>query len=187
MIQRRLKRKKDSEKKKRKAKLRRIKMIRNYTLLVLVLAGGAVGFYLLSTGVGKPGRHVPNLGNQHIPNVNSNHEAYNSDPPTSGPHVTDLAEWGIHEKPISKEIQVHNLEHGGIIIQYNRSADSEIIYKLAEITRGYKHGVILAPYKDLDSLIALTAWKRIDTLNQFDEERVERFIKAYHGIDRHGH
>jgi hypothetical protein len=182
-----MKSKKKLEEKKRKAKLRRIKLIRNFAILALSVIAIVVGVYLLSSGIGKPGRHVPNLGNRHIPNVDSPHVAYNSYPPTSGPHVTDLAEWGIHLKPIPKEIQVHNLEHGGVIIQYNRSADTELISKLAEITRRYKNGIILAPYADMDSLIALTAWKRIDKLEQFDEDRIKRFIKTYHGLDQHVH
>jgi hypothetical protein len=33
--------------------------------------------------------------------------------------------------------------------------------------------------------IALTAWGRIDTMDQPDEARIERFIKAYMGIDHH--
>jgi len=82
---------------------------------------------------------------------------------------------------------VHNLENGGIIIQYNRSADNELISKLAEITRRYKDLVILAPFPDMDSLIALTAWTRIAKLDRFDEERIERFIKSYRGIDHHVH
>ena len=187
MSQRQILSKKNLEKKKQKAKRRRVKMIRNYTLLALAVVAVAVGVYVLSSGVGKKGRHVPSLGNRHIPNVESSHIAYNSNPPTSGPHVTYLAKWGIHIEPIPKEIQVHNLEDGGIIIQYNRSADNELISKLAEITRRYKDLVILAPFPDMDSLIALTAWTRIAKLDRFDEERIERFIKSYRGIDHHVH
>jgi hypothetical protein len=33
--------------------------------------------------------------------------------------------------------------------------------------------------------IALTAWTRIDTMDQLDEGRVRRFIDAYRGIDHH--
>jgi hypothetical protein len=44
---------------------------------------------------------------------------------------------------------------------------------------------VLAPYPGLDQCIALTAWTRIDKLDQFDERRVVRFIDAYRGIDHH--
>jgi hypothetical protein len=37
----------------------------------------------------------------------------------------------------------------------------------------------------MDHKIALTAWRRIDTFNEFDEGRIVRFIEAYVGIDHH--
>jgi hypothetical protein len=33
--------------------------------------------------------------------------------------------------------------------------------------------------------IALTAWTRLDTMDEPDEGRVTRFIEAYRGIDHH--
>lgn len=44
---------------------------------------------------------------------------------------------------------------------------------------------MLAPYPGMDTRIALTAWQRIDRLDEFDEERIERFIHAYRGEDHH--
>jgi hypothetical protein len=49
----------------------------------------------------------------------------------------------------------------------------------------YPDRVILAPYPGLDRCIALTAWTRIDKLDELDERRVVRFIEAYRGIDHH--
>lgn len=43
----------------------------------------------------------------------------------------------------------------------------------------------MAPYPKLDTKIALTAWTRIDKFNDFDEERIQKFIKAFKGIDHH--
>jgi hypothetical protein len=50
---------------------------------------------------------------------------------------------------------------------------------------GHSDRVIPAPYPDIDTLIALTAWGRIDKLDAFDEARIDRFIKAYKGLDHH--
>jgi hypothetical protein len=33
--------------------------------------------------------------------------------------------------------------------------------------------------------IALTAWTRLETLDDVDEARIDRFIRAYRGIDHH--
>jgi hypothetical protein len=45
--------------------------------------------------------------------------------------------------------------------------------------------VVLAPYPGLDRCIALTAWTRLDKMDELDERRVVRFIEAYRGIDHH--
>jgi hypothetical protein len=33
--------------------------------------------------------------------------------------------------------------------------------------------------------IALTAWTRLDRLEEFDHKRIVRFIETYRGIDHH--
>jgi hypothetical protein len=148
----------------------------------------------------EPGTSVPLLGNQHVESLDTPHIPYNSNPPTSGPHLPFLAPWGVHHSPIPKELQVHNLEDGGVVIQYNCMHCPELIQKLEQLVQGYqqqaemekkKNGftrhehVLLAPYPNMDAAIALTAWGRIDKFNQYDEKRIKRFIEAYIGIDHH--
>ena len=53
------------------------------------------------------------------------------------------------------------------------------------IVERYPDRVVLAPYPTLDRCIALTAWTRIDKMDELDERRVVRFIEAYRGIDHH--
>ncbi len=132
-----------------------------------------------------PGRAVPTLGNNHITSVAVSNVTYNSRPPTSGPHLDSLAHWGIHSQPIADELQVHNLEDGGVLVQYNCRDCDALIRMLEAIVSRYPDKVILAPYSTMDGRIALTAWGRIDTLQDFDEQRIVRFIEAYRGIDHH--
>ena len=40
--------------------------------------------------------------------------------------------------------------------------------------------IIIVPRPGLDSKIALTAWNRLEKMNEFDKERIKTFIKAYH-------
>jgi len=133
-----------------------------------------------------PGVSMPDQGNEHIQMETEPHVAYNSDPPTSGPHMPYVAPWGIYTEPISKELQVHNLEDGGVVVQYNcPSGCSELVGKLKVIVERYPEQVVLAPYPGMKTRIALTAWTRIDAFDDFDEGRIVRFIKAYRGIDHH--
>jgi hypothetical protein len=81
-------------------------------------------------------------------------------------------------------LQVHNLEDGGVIVQYNCTCP-EVVEKLRGIVSRYDKYVILAPYPGMKPRIALTAWTRLDRLEKVDERRITRFIDAYRGIDHH--
>jgi hypothetical protein len=127
---------------------------------------------------------VPILPSPHVPS-DMPHPPYNSDPPTSGPHAPGLARWGVYSEPVSKELQVHNLEDGGVVIQYSCQDCPDLVKQLTTIAERYDR-IILAPYTGLDRRIALTAWGRIDKFDEFDEARIVQFIKAHIGIDHHG-
>lgn len=160
-------------------------------LAVALLAMVTGSFFQVSAASAKsdknkePGTVVPDQGNEHISSPGAPHAPYNSDPPTSGPHTPYITQWGMHGEPVPKETQVHNLEDGGVIIQYrcNKPCE-EMVRKLQLIASQYQR-IVVAPYPDLDSLIAMTAWNRIDKLKEFDEKRITRFINAYIGIDHH--
>ncbi len=150
------------------------------------MAVAVVGWFAYQSAANLPGTPVPSMGNAHIQTVTEPHVPYNSDPPTSGPHLPYIAPWGIHALPIPRELQVHNLEDGGVLIQYNcPQGCPELVEKLKAIVSRYKAHVILAPHPGMDRRIALTAWGRIDKFDEFDEKRITRFIEAYQGIDHH--
>ncbi len=169
-------------------------------IVLLILAGG---YWIIKEATKSlPGEFVASLGNKHIESVTTPHDPYNSLPPTSGSHLGSKAEWGIHDNPISDELQIHNLEDGGVMVQYNcilskdqqneatKSAGQseeckQLIAQLTDTVKKYSDKVVLAPYPKLDTKIALTAWTRIDKFNDFDKERVEKFIGAFKGIDHH--
>ena len=186
MAQSRAREKKRIEKKARQARRRRIKRIRAIAILSAAVIVVLLGlFFWVGPGKSQPGTFVPSLGNRHVPNIDSPHIAYNSDPPTSGPHIGTLAAWGIHEIPVPDEQQVHNLEDQGVVIQYNDDLDEASIATLREIVGGYRRLVILAPRPDMESPITLTAWTRIRPLDGVDRRAIGRFIRAYRGLDHH--
>jgi hypothetical protein len=155
---------------------------RSVGILALLVIGGLT--YLALTKE-YPGRAVPTLGNQHITAAETPNVHYTTRPPTSGPHLPSVARWGIHTQPNPDELQVHNLEDGGVLVQYNCRDCDALIARLEAIVSRYSDKVILAPYPKMDTRIALTAWGRIDTFDDVDEQRIVRFIEAYRGIDHH--
>lgn len=132
------------------------------------------------------GEKVAGLGNAHISSPVSPHPPYNSIPPTSGYHAGSKAKWGVSAKQIPDELQVHNLEDGGVIVHYDpEETDDETRDALGSIVRSYRDKVILEPYEGIETPLVLTAWRRIDNLEGLDESRIRLFIDTYRGIDHH--
>jgi Protein of unknown function (DUF3105) len=155
-------------------------------IAVAVVVAVVVGYFAYQASANRPGVEFPDQGNLHIQTESDPHVPYNSDPPTSGPHLPYLAPWGIHTTPVARELQVHNLEDGGVVIQYHcPNGCPDLVDKLATIVKGYERQVLLAPYPGLKTRIALTAWTRLDAFDDYDEARILRFIRAYRGIDHH--
>ena len=97
-----------------------------------------------------------------------------------------IAPWGIHTEPIPRQLQVHNLEDGGVMVQYHcPQGCPDLVAKLTAIVSSYDRQVILAPYPGMKTRIALTAWTRLEAFDELDEARIRRFIRAYRGIDHH--
>jgi len=151
-----------------------------------VAAAIVAGLYAYQAAGTQPGVSLPDQGNLHVQTLNEPIPPYNSEPPTSGPHLPYIAPWGIHTEPIPRQLQVHNLEDGGVMVQYNcPDGCPDLVAKLKAIVSGYEHQVILAPYPGMKTRIALTAWTKLDAFDEFDEKRIRRFITAYRGIDHH--
>ncbi|MBI4235845.1 MAG: DUF3105 domain-containing protein [Chloroflexi bacterium] len=164
--------------------------------LVLAIVVGGLGFLAFRQATREiPGVALADLGNQHINALGDPHPPYNTSPPTSGHHIGTLAPRGIHPEQIPDELQVHNLEDGFVLVQYDCPEGClEMVRQLEEAVRqglGDNRSLILAPYKGIrtpkgvPARIALTAWTRMDAFDIFDRERVVRFIEAYEGIDHH--
>jgi hypothetical protein len=92
------------------------------------------------------------------------HPPYNSDPPTSGWHWANPQEWGVYSAPQVQEQIVHNLEHGGIVIQYNNLPAVDLNRLLAYVANDPRH-ILVAPYPGLpgNRKIVWEAW----TVSQF--------------------
>lgn len=136
----------------------------------------------------RPGADIPSQGNRHLQSLTETHKAYNSKPPTSGPHYSKAA-WGISSSQIPDEMQVHNLEDGGVIVHYDPvQVSTSTMQTLEAVVQPYYlkgKNIILEPYAGMDSPIVLTAWTRLLKLSVPDKTQIEQFINAYVGIDHH--
>lgn len=119
------------------------------------------------------------LGYDHI-RPGQTHPPYNSNPPTSGAHWADPQEWGVYSTPQVQEQLVHNLEHGGIVIQYNNLPATEL-QRLLDFVKGNSHHIIVAPYPGLDRdvRVAFTAWTYLQTCNGVDLDALGDFIDEF--------
>jgi len=83
---------------------------------------------------------------------------WNTSPPTNGPHYQVPAVWGAYTTPLYKAQVVHNLEHGGIFIQYGPGVPQSTVDQLKGFYDKHLNGTILAPLPSLGSKIALGVW-----------------------------
>jgi hypothetical protein len=163
------------------ASRRRQKQIQRIALAavaVIALIGGSVFAYQRITHV-EPGEFVrAPSDNSHVPEGTTVTD-YSTDPPTSGRHWGSVAPWGVHSEPVPNELQVHNLEHGGIVMQYNCEDCPEIQAELERIAESCSVKLLTAPRPGMEHTIAVTAWERILTMETLDVERINSFIDAY--------
>ena len=146
---------------------------------VLILA-----YFLLAQD--QPGTKFADQGNTHLEAEPTNY-IWNSRPPTSGPHRESITAWGIYTEPVAEWVQVHNLEDGGVILHYNcPQGCPDVVEQLTDIVeRNGEDRLILHPYPNMDSRIAVTAWTRMITMEDVDVDAIQEFIDAYKGADHH--
>lgn len=124
------------------------------------------------------GQKVVDMGQVHV-KQGEVHAAYNSDPPTSGAHISDgVAGAGIHEKQVADELLVHSLEHGAVIVSYKTDLPKNQIEKIKNAFNAASGKKIMVPRKNLDTPVALTSWNYLLKLNTIDEKQIQTFIET---------
>lgn len=122
-----------------------------------------------------------------LDSVEASHVGYSTDPPTSGPRVTQRALPGHRIDTLRDEIQVANLHNGYVIVHYNSTAPSIIASEMRQLAAEFEGWpVIVQPDKTLSNTtaVALTAWGQIEELEEYDKGRIYRFIRHYAGLDQ---
>ncbi len=74
---------------------------------------------------------------------------------------------------------------GSMLVQYNcqdYECEPDLVEKLVNIVQGYPPQVYLAPYPDMEAMIALAAPGRLETFDSLDEAKIREFIEK--NLDR---
>lgn len=142
---------------------------------------GAAGAAKKLAAAGCTFKTYKNLGQQHVQSLTATVK-YNSFPPTSGPHYLQPAPWNFYDGPIDSQVRVvHNLEHGGIVIQWGSNVPTATVDQLRRFWQDSPNGMVLAPLPKLGSKLALTAWTHLAICAHFDEAAFKAFRDAYRG------
>jgi hypothetical protein len=115
---------------------------------------------------------------------------WNTNPPTSGPHYQQWVIWGAYSEPVYQGQIVHNLEHGGIYIQYGPDVPKATVDQLKTFYDGHLNGTVLAPLPRLGDKIALGVWTTpanspnsgtayLAKCTKFDDAAYAAFFKAF--------
>lgn len=88
-------------------------------VIVGVLVVGALGWIGWYVTRPVPGRRMEDQGREHVSAEKVASYQYNSNPPTSGPHLPTWVKAGVYDKPQSEGELIHSLEHGYVIVSYN--------------------------------------------------------------------
>ena len=137
----------------------------------------------------------PPMGRQHIEKLSPDFR-YNSYPPTSGPHYPPgpkaPAVWNIYDTPVDETALVHNLEHGGVVVQYGADVPDSTVQQITQWYRDLdtQNGLVVAPIwpniqatppADAKKKIFVTSWTHLMTCTTFDEGAFNRFLDDYRG------
>jgi hypothetical protein len=128
-----------------------------------------------------------------IQNPDDTSKQWNTFPPTSGPHYAEPAIFGAYNEPLQQARVVHNLEHGGVFIQYGSKVPASTVSELQRFYDDHKPGTLLAPLPALGNKIALGAWVHTDEdlakgtnghgylakCTKFDDKAFSAFFDSY--------
>lgn len=125
-----------------------------------------------------------NEGHDHLPE--NSISFFRTDPPTSGPHSFRWLPPSIYKaNETTRELLVHNLEHGNIVIYFNRAilSDSDVKW-LSQLTNEYLgqwDGVLMVERDDKEHPLILTAWRAMLRMKGLDQGKVLKFVEAFRG------
>lgn len=125
-------------------------------------------------------KSYPSQGRSHVSSLSAKID-YNSFPPTSGSHYSQPAIWNSYDGPLVLVQEVHNLEHGGIVVQYGNKVPASTVEQLQGFYSESPNALLLAPLPKLDDKIALSAWTHLGMCTRYNAAAFRAFRDAYRG------
>jgi len=179
---------------------RRTQLIFVIVAAAIVIAAAAVGIGFIMSGddsssaVGTTSsgdctlQTFDALEAKHVEELPDGYE-YNSIPATSGLHNPTTAIWNLYDQPVPEINYVHNLEHGGVVVQYGSEVPAADIAALGDWYAQDTRGLIVArldpDFEEEDAALAdqivATSWTHMLRCGSFDEEQLDDFIADYRG------
>ncbi|WP_394843425.1 DUF3105 domain-containing protein [Pendulispora brunnea] len=137
----------------------------------------------------------PLLASPHVPK--SREIAYNSNPPSSGPHDQDWAAFQEFTDPVPQRNYVHDLEHGAVVFLYRcdlpGAGDCNAITELFRSTvsglpddpicanETKRVRTVITPDPRIDVPIAATAWGWTYRARCIDPASLAAFVRDHYG------
>ena len=143
---------------------------------MLLVAAAAVGIAMAVAsgggdeatggGGGCERQEFPGQTQEHLPDGKPPPKSfkYNSFPPTSGYHDSTPAIFDAYSQSVPQRHLIHNLEHGGIVVQYGKDVRQRTIDQIVAWWNQDPTGVVVSPLPDvpqaepLRNKITLGAW-----------------------------
>ena len=125
-------------------------------------------------------KRYPDQGQKHTNNEKAKIK-YNSFPPTSGTHYFEPAPWGIYPTDVPEIRAVHNLEHGGIVVNYGSKVPAATVDLLETFVDDDPRAMLMFPIDKLGDKIAVSAWTYLATCKTYDEDAYKTFRGAFRG------
>lgn len=132
----------------------------------------------------------PVLASPHIAAGDYDPGAYNSNPPSSGPHCGSWAPWRVSQTQVPRCNWIHNLEHGGVLLLWNCPGGCpEVTEALAAVARGAVDActparVIASPDPSAPSPVSAASWGwtfQADCLDAEAQAALSSFVQAHIG------
>jgi hypothetical protein len=168
----------------------RLPLLVGSAVLLLALSGAALGLIVsrdneesIESAMNDAGcsfSTVADQGQGHVDSYDAEVD-YNSFPPTSGTHHQIPVIWGAYSEPVPTVAEVHNLEHGGVIIHYGDKVDPATRDELRRFYDDSPNAMLLSPLPKLGDRVSFTAWTKLATCKRFDENAAGRFRSAFRG------